>query len=332
MRIVFNEEGFWMNIKKISVVVPCYNDSASVAQMHERVKRVFDEQLPSYDYQITFCDDRSPDGGKTWSEIKKVCASDPKCRGVRNVRNFGAYRNSFIALRQYANGDATFQIFGDLQDPPEYLPELVKLWEQGHKVVLGLRPNQYYNLLFMGLRKIYYSVITTMSGNRQFEGANGYGLYDKNFIAILNQIDDMQPTLPGIAAEYGEELATVTIHQEKGGRLGKSNLRFWGKYDAAMVVITSYTKYLLRIIVFVGLVVGALSLAFAVYVFILKLIKGDAIPIGIPSLTIGMSFLGAVQLFFLGIIGEYILAINNRSMKRPLTAAAERVGFEDENN
>jgi len=316
-------------MKKISVVIPCYNDSASVVQMYERLTCVFKSELHEYDYEIIYCDDYSPDNGKTWEEIKKVCELDKKCRGVRNVKNFGIYRNPFAAM-MYGTGDVTFMIFGDIQDPPEYLPEMVRYWEEGYKVVVGVRPNQYYGFFTNILRKVYYWLISKLSNNHQIVGANGFGLYDKSFVDILHKIDDVQPILTGVVTEYGSNIKLIYIKQEKGGREGKSNLNFWGKYDAAMVSITSYTKMLLRLITFIGLIVGTMSIIFAIIIFVQKLLNWDAFLLGIPALTVGMFFLGAIQLFFLGIIGEYVLAINNRSMKRPLVVTGEKVNFDNE--
>jgi glycosyltransferase involved in cell wall biosynthesis len=319
------------NKKLISIVIPCYNDHASVSLLYERLMKVFSGQLPAYACELTYCDDCSPDDGQTWAEIKKLCAKDPRVRGVRNAQNFGIYRNQFAAMR-YGRGDATMMQFGDLQDPPEKLPEMVALWEQGHKVVIGIRRNQYYSPILMFLRGKYYGLMKKLAGRRTIVGANGFGLYDRGFVDVLREFDDPQPTLLGAATEYGSNIATIESFLEKGGREGRSNLNFWGKYDAAMVGVTSYTKMLLRLIVFVGLAIGGLAVLWALWIFILKLTHWDSYPVGIPALTVGMFFLGGVQLTFLGIIGEYVLAINNRSMKRPLTAVQETINFGGETN
>lgn len=315
-------------MKKISVVIPCYNDSNSVAEMYRRLIHVFDTELPQYDYNITYVEDSSPDDGKTWSEIEQLCIADPKVRGVQNTRNFGMYRNQFAAML-YSDGDATFMIYGDLQDPPEALPTMVKHWEDGHQVVMGVRKNQYYNRFFTCMRKIYYTIIKRLSKNRQIEGANGFGLYDKSFVELLKEIDDVQPLLMGIATEYANNLKLIEVKLEKGGRDGVSNLNFWGKYDFAMVSVTAYTKQLLRIITFIGGVIGLLSILFAILIFFLKVFSVHDYATGIPALTVGMFFLGGTQLFFLGIISEYILAINNRSMKRPVVAVKKKLNFEE---
>jgi hypothetical protein len=178
------------------------------------------------------------------------------------------------------------------------------------------------------MRKLYYKIIAKLSNSRQIEGISGFGLYDRKFINLLDDIDDIQPVLPGIITEYVRDIKIVPIQQEKGGR-GKSNLNFWGKYDGAMMSITSYTKSLLRAVTFIGAIIGILSILYAAFVVVNKIIFWDSYVFGIPALTVGLFFLGAVQLFFLGIMGEYILSINNRSMKRPLVVVDEKLNFED---
>jgi glycosyltransferase involved in cell wall biosynthesis len=313
-------------VKKISVVIPCYNDENSITQLRDRLVKIFSEQLERYDYEIIYVDDCSPDN--TWEEIKKVCAADEKCKGIRNLRNFGFYRNVFAAMG-YSTGDATFMLFGDIQDPPEYLPEFVRYWEEGSRVVVGQRSNSYSKWFIRVARKWYYKMLAKLSKSNQIEGISGFGLYDISFVKILQGIDDIQPILPGIISEYVRDVKIVPVVQEKGGR-EKSNLNFWGKYDGAMMSITSYTKSLLRIITFVGLFLGILSIGYAIFIFVQKILFWDVFTAGLPSLVVGMFFMGAVQLFFLGIIGEYVLSINNRSMKRPLVVVDKTVNYDKE--
>jgi glycosyltransferase involved in cell wall biosynthesis len=312
-------------MKKISVVIPSYNDAKSVEKMYKRLRHVFETQLGAYDYEIIYADDCSPDN--TWEEIKKVCAADRRVKGVHNMRNFGFYRNVFMTMK-YGDGDATFMIFGDLQDPPEVLPEFVKHWESGYMAVVGARANSYDPFFMRVFRKIYYKILTKLSNSRQFEGICPFGLYDKKFVKILDDVDDIQPILPGIVTEYIRDLKIIPTRQDKGGR-EKSNWNFWGKYDAAMMSITSYTKSLLRMATFVGAIIGFLSILFAAVVFVHKLLFWDQFVLGISALVVGLFFIGSVQLFFLGILGEYVLSINNRSMKRPLVVTDEKINFEE---
>jgi glycosyltransferase involved in cell wall biosynthesis len=313
-------------MSKISVVIPCYNDSKSIVQMHERLTAVFKNDLPQYDYEIIFVDDRSPDDGKTWGEIKRVCESDICCKGARNAANFGWARNCLSSLR-IGTGDATFMLMGDLQDPPEYLPEFVKYWESGNKVVVGQHSVSYDSLLLRLARKLYYYIIAKMTGGKQFNKVTGFGLFDRSFIKLLHQIEDIQPVIAGIVSEYAGDVKVITVKQEKSLR-GKSNFNFWRKYDFAMMSITATTKSLLRIMTFVGFTISAFSILFAMVSFIMKLLHWHDYPMGMPSLIFGMFFLGGVQLFFLGIVGEYVLSINNRTMKRPLVVFDEKINFD----
>ena len=249
-------------------------------------------------------------------------------KAVFNARNFGFTRNVFATLL-YGTGDATFMIFGDLQDPPELLPEMVNKWENGNKVVIGQRTKGNESHIMYGMRKLYYKIIGLLSNSPQIEHFNGFGLYDKSFIEVLKQLDDPMPYLKGIVSEFAMDLAIV--HYEQAASLrGKSGSNFLKNYDVAMLGITSYTKILMRIATFVGAVLGMISVFLALFVFINKLLNWDAYPIGTASILIGVFFIGAVQLFFIGILGEYILSINTRSMRRPLVVVGEKINFEPE--
>jgi len=292
--------------------------------MRERLIRIFSNQLPMYDYEIIFVDDCSPDN--TWLEIKKSCDIDKKCKGVHNAHNFGVFRNIFAAMK-YGDGDATFMVLGDLQDSPEYLPEFVKHWENGYQVVIGQRLNTYNKHFTRLARWLYYKLIEKLSKKQFREGVNGFGLYDKSFIKILNDIEDIQPILPGIISEFVHKLKIIPVQQEKGDR-ETSGLNFWNRYDTAMISLTSYTKTLLRVIMFIGAIIGVFSIAFAIWIIINKIIAWDSFPVGIPAIIVGMFFLGSIQLFFLGVIGEYILSMNNRSIRRPIVVVDETINMD----
>ena len=311
-------------MKTISVTIPCWSEEKSVRQMYDRLTKIFREQLPQYDYEIIYVDDYSPD--HTRDEIRKLCAEDKRVKAVFNARNFGYNRNVFATLL-YGTGDATFMLFGDLQDPPELLPKFVKKWEQGHKVVVGQKiKSEESKILFM-LRTLYYDVIGKLSNVHQIQHFNMFGLYDKSFINVMKQIDDPYPYMKGLVSEFGANIAIVQYEQAASLR-GKSGINFSKAYDAAMLGITSYTKILMRIATFVGAILGIISVFLALFVFINKLLNWDSYPFGTAAILIGVFFIGAVQLFFIGILGEYILSINTRSMRRPLVVVGEKINFE----
>ncbi len=312
-------------MKKISVTIPCWSEEKSVRQMYERLTKVFQKQLSQYDYEIIYVDDFSPDG--TRAEIRKLCAEDRRVKGVFNARNFGFNRNVFATM-QYGSGDATFLIFGDLQDPPEMLPQFVALWEQGHKVVVGQKSKSEESKLMYSLRTLYYKVIGKLSDSKQIQHFNGFGLYDKAFIDVMREIDDPNPYLKGLVSEFGMEIAIVPYEQAESLR-GKSGFNFLKYYDVAMLGITSYTKILMRVATFLGAILGIFSVCLAIFVFISKLLNWYDYPYGTAAILIGVFFIGAVQLFFMGILGEYVLSINTRSMRRPLVVVGEKINFDE---
>lgn len=311
-------------MKTISVTIPCWSEEKSIRQMYDRLRKVFQEELPQYDYEIIFVDDYSPDN--TRAEIRKLCQEDPKVKGVFNARNFGFNRNVFATML-YGSGDATFLLFGDLQDPPEVLPQFVREWEAGHKVVIGQKSKSDEPKLMYALRTIYYNIIGKLSDSNQIQHFNGFGLYDKAFIDVMRQIDDPNPYLKGLVSEFGMGIKVVQYEQAVSNR-GKSGFNFMKYYDVAMLGITSYTKILMRVATFLGALLGIFSVCLAIFVLISKLLNWNAYPYGTAAILIGVFFIGAIQLFFMGILGEYVLSINTRSMKRPLVVVGEKLNFE----
>ena len=245
-------------MKTISVTIPCWSEEKSIRQMYDRLMRVFREQLPQYDYEIIFVDDYSPDN--TRDEIRKLCQEDHKVKGVFNARNFGFNRNVFATM-QYGSGDAIFMLFGDLQDPPEVLPQFVKEWEAGHKVVVGQKNKSDESKLMYSLRTVYYNLIGKLSDSKQIQHFNGFGLYDKAFVDVMRQIDDPNPYLKGLVAEFGMDIKIVQYEQAVSNR-GKSGFNFMKYYDVAMLGITSYTKILMRVATFLG---AGLGIAFKIF-------------------------------------------------------------------
>ncbi len=308
---------------KITVAIPCWSEEKSVEQMYRRLTKVFTERLPAYDYEIIYVDDFSPD--RTREEIRKLCARDKRVKGVFNARNFGFTRNVFASLL-YGDGDATFMLFGDLQDPPELLPAMVKKWEAGHKVVVGQKTHSAESCFMYALRGVYYWIIGHLSDSRQIRHFNGFGLYDRAFIDVMRRIDDPMPYLRGLVAEFGMNVAIVEYDQAISAR-GKSGESFFKNYDIAMVGITSYTKILMRVATFIGAGLGCVCLVLALVVFVGKLFSWHSYPYGAASAMIGIFSIGAVQLFFLGILGEYVLSVNTRSMRRPLVVVGEKINF-----
>ena len=310
-------------MKKISILTPCYNEEENVEILYGEVKAQF-AKLPQYDYEHIFIDNASQD--KTVDILKRLAAKDKKVKIIVNARNFGHIRSPFYGFRQTC-GDAVIAMVADLQDPPEMIPELLKKWEDGYKIVCAVKNKSRENPLMFLFRKLYYSILDKFSeGSRQIKNFTGFGLYDKAFIDVLRTIDDPYPYFRGLIAEIGFDYATVPYAQPKRLR-GKTKNNLYTLYDIGMLGFINHSKLPLRLASFIGFFVAILSLLVALGYFIYKIIYWDTFIAGTAPLVIGLFFFSSVQLFFIGIIGEYIGAIHTQVRKRPLVIEKERVNF-----
>lgn len=312
------------NRKLISVVIPTYNEEDNVVPMTEALTDIFHKELPGYDYEIIFIDNHSKD--KTRQILRNVCRADPHVKAIFNARNFGQLRSPVYGLKQ-AYGDCVVRLNADFQDPPSVIPTLVKEWENGNLIVIGIKNKTAEGRLMAFIRRQYYHLLRKITDIGHIENFTGFGLYDKRFVDVVRSIHDPMPYLRGMIAELGFDYKTVP-YDRPVRRAGKSKNNFYSLYDVAMVGITSYSKVMLRLATFIGFGIGAASILVALVYFVLKLIHWDWFRAGIAPLVIGMFFLGGVQLFFIGLLGEYILSINQRVLDRPLVVEEERIGFD----
>ncbi len=308
----------------ISVVIPCYNEEENVVAIGQAVVGELDK-LTDYNYEIIYIDNHSTN--KTQELIRGVCAQNPRVRAIFNVRNFGQFNSPYHAICQ-AHGDCVITLCADFQDPVELIPTFVREWENGYQIVCGVKRNSEENKVVYFLRSLYYKMIKCMSTFEQIEHFTGFGLYDRSFVDVLRNLHDPMPFLRNIVAELGGSRKEVPYDQPLR-KAGKTHNTWYLLYDAAMLSFTSYTKIGLRLALIIGFVTGAISLVFGVVYLILKLAMWDRFIAGQAPLMIGMFFLGALQLFFIGLTGEYILSINGRMMNRPLVIEAERINFAD---
>lgn len=216
----------------------------------------------------------------------------------------------------------------DFQDPIELIPTYVHEWENGYKIVIGIKTSSQENRVMYWLRSCYYKMIKKLSNVEQIEHFTGSGLYDRSFIEILRNLDDPTPFLRGIVAELGYKRKEIPYEQPKR-RAGKTKNNFFTLFDAAMLSITSYTKAGLRLATLFGSACSVISFIAGLVYLVMKLVYWDRFPAGMAPVLIGMFFLGSVQIFFIGLVGEYIMSINARVMKRPLVVEEERLNFED---
>jgi len=310
--------------KLISIITPCYNEEGNIQETYQQVKNVFDK-LPKYNYEHIFIDNSSVDN--TLAILKNVAKIDKNVKIIVNVRNFGQIRSPYYGLLQ-GKGDATIAIVADLQDPPEMIYEFIRKWEEGYKIVLGVKIKSKENILMFFIRKVFYNIISKISETEQIKNFTGFGLYDKKFMDIVYKLDDPSPYFRGLIAEFGFSKIEVPYTQQIR-RKGKTKNNFYSLYDYAMLGFVNHSKLPLRLASFIGFSVALINILIALGYFIYKLIYWDNFQVGMAPLVIGIFFFGGVQLFFLGIIGEYIGAIFTQVKKRPLVIEKERINFEE---
>ncbi|MEA5049524.1 MAG: glycosyltransferase family 2 protein [Eubacteriales bacterium] len=310
-------------MKKISVLIPCYNEVENVVPMSEAVVEVLTKQLPNYDYELIFIDNCSKDG--TRERLRDICRINPKVRAILNTKNFGQFNSPYYGLCQ-TSGDCAISMCADFQDPVEMIPQFINEWENGYKIVCGIKATSKENKFIRSLRTLYYKMIKKFSDVEQIEHFTGFGLYDKSFIDTLRDLHDPTPFLRGIVAELGPERKEIPYEQQKR-RAGKTHNNFYTLYDAAMLSFTSYTKIGLRIALIGGFILAALSICVAIVYLVLKLVWWDTFSAGSAPILLAVLVFGSVQLFFIGLVGEYIMSMNLRIMNRPLVIEEERINF-----
>lgn len=312
--------------KKISIMVPCYNEEESVVPLSEAVIATLEKDLPEYDYEILFIDNCSKD--KTREKLILLCSKNKKIKAIFNTKNFGQFNSPYYGLCQ-TTGDCTICLCADFQDPIDMIPKFVHEWENGYKIVCGIKTSSKENKIMYFLRGVYYKTIKKMSEVEQIEQFTGFGLYDKSFIQVLRDLKDPTPFLRGIVAELGPERKEIPYEQQER-RAGKTSNNWYRLYDAAMLSFTSYTKIGLRLATFIGFGLSAVSVVIAIIYFILKLLHWNDFPAGMTPILLGVFVIGSMQLFFIGLLGEYIMNMNARLMNRPLVIEQERINFDED--
>lgn len=310
-------------MKKISVLIPCFNETDNVIPISEAVVNEFSVHLPEYDYELVFIDNYSTDG--TRQKLEQICSRNEKIKAIFNAKNFGQFNSPFYGICQ-TTGDCTISMCCDFQDPINLIPRLVHEWEKGYKIVAAIKTQSEENKILRFLRSCYYKIIKKMSSVEQIEHFTGTGLYDKSFIDVLRRLDDPIPFMRGIVAELGFRRKDIPYMQAKR-RAGNTHNNWYTLYDAAMLSFTSYTKVGLRLATFLGFIFAVLDMVFAIIYLVAKLIWWDRFPMGTAPLLIGMFFMGSIQLIFMGLLGEYVMSINTRMMNRPLVIEEKRINF-----
>lgn len=309
-------------MKKISILTACYNEEENIEELYLQVKKVFAE-LKDYNYEHIFIDNCSKD--RTVEILKKIAKEDKNIKIIVNTRNFGHIRSPYYGLLQ-SNGDATISLAADLQDPPQMISDFIKKWEDGYKIVAGIKAQSRENFIMKSVRRLFYKFIHKISDINLLENFTGFGLYDKKIIDILKNLKEPYPYFRGLICEIGYEIATIKYIQSQRFR-GKTKNDFFTLYDMAITGIVSYSKYILRLITIIGFCLSCLSLLVALFYFIYKIIFWTEFSVGLAPLIIGLFFFSSIQLFLIGFIGEYINIILIKVQNRPLVIEKERINF-----
>jgi polyisoprenyl-phosphate glycosyltransferase len=308
--------------KLISIITPCYNEEDNIEEVYKRVKEVF-EGLSEYLYEHIFIDNASTD--KTVAKLKQIAAIDPNIKIIVNIKNFGQVRSPMHALMQ-TKGDAVIGIVADLQDPPELIPTLVSKWEEGYMAVMGVKTRSEESPLMYALRTLYYRILKLISSEEQIINATGFGLYDRKIIETVRSLDEPLPYFRGLVVELGYP-RTLVEYTQPARKRGVTKNNFFTLYELAMQGVTSYSKVPLRLATFLGFGAALLSFLVGMFYLVYKLLFWQSFSLGLAPVAVGLFFFGSIQLFFLGMLGEYIGAINTKVTKRPLVIEKERINF-----
>jgi glycosyltransferase involved in cell wall biosynthesis len=310
-------------MKLISVVSSCFNEEENVDELCHRIKAVF-QKMEGYDYEHIIADNASTD--QTVQILRRIAGQDKRVKIIVNSRNFGHIRSPIHAILQ-ASGEAVIAMVSDLQDPPELIPQFIEEWEKGRKIVIGVKSASEESKIFYAIRSLYYFFVKRLAEIDMVEHFTGFGLYDRQVIEILRQIDDPYPYFRGFICDIGFERSEIKYLQPMR-KIGLTKNNFYTLYDLAMLGITNHSKVPLRLATFFGFLTAFVSLLVGLFYLTYKLFYWYNFEVGMAPLVIAIFFFAAVQLIFLGIIGEYVGSIHTQVQKRPLVVEKERINFD----
>lgn len=311
----------------ISVLTPCFNEAENIEELCRRIRQTM-ESIDGVDYEHVLIDNCSTDD--TVARLRAEITADPRIRLIVNARNFGQVRSPYYALLQ-CTGQAVVVLASDLQDPPELIPQFIAQWRSGKRVVLGVKASSEETRLWWLLRSAYYALASRISSVPLIQHVTGFGLYDRQVVELIRETGDPYPYIRGMISDIGLEIGRVEYNQGLRRR-GITKNNFYSLYDLAMLGITSHSKVPLRMATMAGFGLSALSLLVALGYLLAKLFFWNSFALGIAPVLISMFFFASVQLFFIGILGEYIGAIHTHVQKRPLVVEKERINFPQPKN
>jgi polyisoprenyl-phosphate glycosyltransferase len=309
---------------KISIITPCFNEELNVEICAQEVKSIMTSKLPEYDYEHIFADNASTD--TTLAKLKEIAGRDPRVKVISNSRNVGPFRNMWNAMKS-ASGDGVIPLLpADLQDPPSVIPELVKLWEVGNLVVYGVRKNRQESIFMRACRNLYYRIIKKFASAVIPLNSGEFLLADKRVIESILRVDDQYPYIRGLIAQTGVKSSSVPYTWVRRER-GKSKNNFISLIDQAINGFVSTSRLPARFALFGGFLLSLFGILYSIFTAVSVLLSSKHVPIGIPTVIVGIFLLGGIQLLFLGIIGEYVLSIHGQVRRNPPMFEVEKINF-----
>lgn len=314
-----------MDKKLISLVTPCYNEEENITKVYEQVKTLIEEQLNDYVYEHIFIDNASTD--QTVELLKDIAKKDKNVKIIVNSRNFGHIRSPVYAMMQ-AGGDIVISLVADLQDPPEMIVDFIRANEEGYNIVLAIKVNSQEKRLMYKARSLYYRLLNRITDTEIYENYTGFGLYDRKTIEALRRMPDAYPFFRGMISEIGYKVKKIPYNQPVRVK-GVTKNNFYTLYDIGILGLINNSKVLLRLSIFIGFIVGFLSIIVGIFYFVRKLMYWESFSLGLAPMLIGGSLMFSVVLFFIGILGEYTGQIYTQTLNRPLVFEKERINFEE---
>lgn len=307
----------------VTVMTGCFNEVENVRELHAQIRDIMEAQ-PGYEYRHLFIDNASTDG--TGDVLKELAAEDSRVQVIINTRNFGPTRSPYHAFLT-ATGDAVIPTVADFQDPPELIPQFLRKWEEGYKVVIGIKASSEEARHMFFVRRFYYWLIGKLSSEVELiPNFTGYGLYDREVVERFRDTDELAPYFRGLLCEFGYDRAEIEYVQP-ARKHGETKNSLYALYDQAMLGITNHSMVPLRIATMAGFAISILALAVAIIYLVAKIVFWNSMTLGMAPLLIGIYFFGAVQLFFIGVLGEYIGSIHTQVHKRPRVVERERINL-----
>ena len=309
-------------MKTVSILVPCYNEEENVGPISEAIVAQM-EALPQYDYELIFIDNDSQD--TTRDKLREICASNPRIKAIFNAKNYGQFSSPYYGILQ-ATGDCVISMCCDFQDPVELIPKYLEEWENGYKIVLCQKTSSTESRFIYRLREFYYNFMKKHSDVQFLKQVTGSGLYDRSFVEVMRQVDDSRPFLRGVVAEMGFGIKLIPFEQPPR-RAGKSSNNMMRYLDGAAQSLTAYTKVGCRLALFGGFFASILTAiligGFAIY----KVLNWNTFAVSGYAMPLAIMMLVSLNMFFIGVVGEYVMDANQHTRKRPLVVEAERINF-----